>query len=93
MNAPRAIDIASASEFPVFDDEARLRFAEYYPETPHVLKHGLASHPLLELGSLASLAERIPESSIEYSRGDLPVGIEGKLDSTGLSIGETIRAS
>ncbi|WP_427965665.1 transcriptional regulator [Altererythrobacter sp.] len=92
MNAPRAIDFDSAHALPVFDDAARLQFSEFYPETPHVLKHGLASHPLLELGSLASLAERIPESSIEYNRGDLPVGIDGKPGSTGLSIGETIRA-
>ena len=75
----------------VFDDAARDSFAAAYPETPHILRHHLAEHALLTLDSLASLAERLPECSIEYNRGDLPIGVDGKPGGTGLSIGETIR--
>ncbi|WP_374406009.1 transcriptional regulator [Pelagerythrobacter sp.] len=75
----------------VFDAEARAAFAAAYPEIPHVLRHALAAHPLLALDALAALAERLPERSIEYNRGDLPIGVDGKPGGTGLSIGETIR--
>lgn len=85
MNAPFRI------EGTTFDNVARSVFAANYPEKPHVLKHRLASNQLLELEALAALAERLPESSIEYNRGDLPIGVNGKPDGTGLSIGETIR--
>lgn len=85
MNAPVQIDAG------VFSRAERARFAASYPEVPHLLRHKLVLHPLLELDSLAALAERIPESSIEYNRGDLPIGIDGKPGSTGLSIGETVR--
>lgn len=48
-------------------------------------------HPLLDLEALAQLAESLPEASIEFNRGDLPIGIDDKPGATGLSIGETIR--
>ena len=46
---------------------------------------------LLRLDALAKLAGRLPESSIEYNRGDLPIGVDGKPGQTGLSIADTIR--
>lgn len=75
----------------VFSPLARANFVSSYPEGPHKLKHSLTSHPLLELESLAQLAEALPEKSIEYNRGDLAIGIDGKPGKTGLTIGETIR--
>lgn len=75
----------------IFDAATRERFGQLYPEQPHVLAHALGSHPLLELDSLAALAGRLPESSIEYNRGDLPIGVDGKPGATGLSIEDTIR--
>jgi mannose-6-phosphate isomerase-like protein (cupin superfamily) len=75
----------------VFSPEARAQFAAHYPEVPHVLRHGLDSHPLLELDALAALAERLPERSIEYNKADLPIGVDGKPEPTGVPIGETIR--
>jgi hypothetical protein len=75
----------------IFDAATRDRFGQLYPEQPHILAHALGSHPLLELDSLAALAGRLPESSIEYNRGDLPIGVDGKPDATGLSIEDTIR--
>lgn len=85
MNAPTHI----ATD--MFGAKARMDFAASYPEVPHVLRHNLAEHPLLGLDALAHLAERIPASSIEYNRGDLPIGIDGKPGGNGMSIGQTIR--
>lgn len=67
------------------------RFAANYPEVPHKLDHDLGRHPLLELDALARLAEQLPASSIEYNFADLPLGIDGKPDPTGIPIGDTIR--
>lgn len=89
MNAPARF--AEAAPAAVFDRAARARFAAHYPEKPHVLKHGLTHHPLLEVEALARLAERLPIASVEYNRGDLPIGVEGKPDANGLTIAETIR--
>lgn len=75
----------------VFSTEARTAFARNYPEVPHTLVHNLGAHPLLGFEALADLAERLPESSIEYNFCDLPIGIDGKPDPTGIPIGETIR--
>lgn len=89
MNAPARF--ADALAAPVFDAAARATFAAHYPEKPHVLRHGLTAHPLLEIEALAQLAERLPLRSVEYNRGDLPIGVEGKPGSNGLTIAETIR--
>ena len=76
---------------PVFDPHARGDFAASYPEGPHKLAHGLRDHPLLALDALAELGEALPDASVEFNRGDLPVGITAKPGATGLTIGETIR--
>src|SRR5690606_22264044 len=76
----------------VFPPETRARFAADYPELPHLLRHSLREHPLLALDALAELAEALPEASVEYNRGDLPIGVDGKPEGNGLGIGETIRA-
>ena len=75
----------------VFSAEARAAFAAAYPETPHKLAHTLGRHPLLELDALAMLAEALPPAAIEYNKADLPIGVDGKPDPTGIPIGETIR--
>lgn len=75
----------------VFDNEARALFGASYPEVPHRLCHALASHPLLEIGALAKLAEALPEASVEYNLADLPIGITGKPARGALAIGDTIR--
>lgn len=92
MGAHSAIEVpAEGAPAPVFGPEARAAFAAGYPETPHVLRHELAAHELLTLDALATLASRLPERSIEYNRGDLPIGVDGKPGGTGLSIEDTIR--
>ena len=75
----------------VFAPAARAAFAANYPEVPHKLAHALGRHPLLELDALARLAEALPPAAIEYNKADLPVGVDGKPDPTGIPIGETIR--
>ncbi|GMM94149.1 transcriptional regulator [Qipengyuania sp. MTN3-11] len=75
----------------VFPPTSRAAFAVNYPETPHILRHELAEDSRLELDALAELASALPESSIEYNRGNLPIGVSGKPGSNGLSIEETIR--
>ena len=75
----------------IFSAETRERFAAHYPEVPHVLSHGLRDHPLLNLEALAQLSGRLPDSSIEYNRGDLPIGVDGKPERPAIPVGETIR--
>jgi hypothetical protein len=76
----------------VFDSTNRMLFGENYPETPHKLRHSLGDHPLMSLEALAKLGEALPVKSVEYNKGDLPVGIDPDLvPANGLSIGETIR--
>ena len=82
--------IAAATQR-VFPSESLVAFAKAYPETPHVLRHALEADERFSLDALASLGEALPAKSIEYNRGDLPIGIDGKPGSNGLSIGETIR--
>ena len=75
----------------IFPARSRAYFASSYPEGAHTLAHDLIEHPLLELEALASLGEALPSGSIEYNRGDLPIGVTGKPGATGLTIGDTIR--
>ncbi len=76
----------------IFDSATRQFFASNYPETPHKLTHNLRDHPLLSIEALAELGEALPVTSVEYNKGDLPVGIDPALvPANGLSIGDTIR--
>ncbi|MEO5708000.1 MAG: cupin-like domain-containing protein [Alteraurantiacibacter sp.] len=87
-NRPRGAALTSAA---VFGPSARADFASSYPEGPHKLAHELHDHPLLAIDALAALGEALPATSVEYNRGDVPVGVTGKPGATGLAIGETIR--
>lgn len=89
MNAPA--HFAASVPQSVFAAPARAKFAAHYPEKPHVLAHGLTSHPLLEIEALAQMAEQLPPTSVEYNRGDLPIGVDGKPGPNGMTIAETIR--
>jgi len=83
--------IIRAAPTTVFPAEERTRFAAHYPEVPHKLRHTLPDHALLTLDALAALAGRLPEASIEYNKGDLPLGVDGKPGGTGRTIADTIR--
>ncbi|MEP6785761.1 MAG: cupin-like domain-containing protein [Sphingomonadales bacterium] len=74
-----------------FPDPAE--FAILYPETPGVVRHTLAEHPLFELGALVELARTLDPKHVEYNRGNLPTGIDpGEIPANGLSIADTIRS-
>lgn len=85
------MNMADHQNSAIFGPAARLQFAAAYPEVPHMLRHHLTDHLLLTLEALAELAGELPEQSIEYNRGNLPIGVDGKPGGTGLSIGDTIR--
>ncbi len=91
MNAPAQWNTEASDGGTVFDSTALGTFGAHYPEHPHQLRHALDRHPLLEIEALAALAEQLTPASVEYNRGDLPIGVDGKPGTTGLSIGETIR--
>ena len=91
MNAPtKLLHNDAPTTDAVFPASSRATFAAAYPEQPLVLEHRLRDHPLLQLDALAELAGRLPEGAIEYNRGDLPIGVDGKPEQTGLSIQDTI---
>jgi|TARA_R110002049_G_scaffold252738_2_gene428000 hypothetical protein len=76
----------------VFGDEARRQFDTCYPEQAGVLDHNMLAHELLTLEALAELGAALPEKSVEYNPGDLPVGIRPEdVPDNGMSIGDTIR--
>ena len=91
MNANSSVFDHTPAKLEVFSKDARETFSEHYPERPHTLRHNLGVHPMLELDALAEMAQQLPSSSTEYNRGDLPIGVDGKPGSNGLSIGDTIR--
>lgn len=67
-------------------------FSALYPEKSGKIAHGLRDHPLLTLDALAELATGMKPGTVEYNRGDLPVGVAPDAAiSNGLSIADTIR--
>ena len=75
----------------VFPPAERETFAGSYPEQPHRLAHCLREDARLTLDALADLAAKLPGASVEYNRGNLPIGVDGKPAPNGLSIEDTIR--
>lgn len=74
----------------IFPPSTHAKFAANYPEVPHMLEHGLDSHPLLELEALADLARRLPIESIECNSGDQPIGVDAVPDQLREQASETI---
>lgn len=75
----------------VFADDMRQQFAVCYPETSQTLDHNMAMNELLTLESLAKLGSALPEASVEYNPGDLPVGVDpDDVPDNGMSIADTI---
>src|SRR3712207_1934454 len=89
---PRSTAAESPSPRSVFPQVDPAEFRDSFNVRPFTLKHSLADHPLFRLERLVELSRRLPESSVEYNQGDVPVGY-GRKDGprNGLSIEETIR--
>lgn len=63
-----------------------------YPGAPGIIHHALAGHPMFTLAALVALAVRMRPDTVEYNRGDLPIGIENRaVPGNGLSVEDTIR--
>ncbi|MCJ2186909.1 cupin-like domain-containing protein [Novosphingobium beihaiensis] len=76
----------------VFGDAAKAAFAAAYPKQFCKLEHTLTDEPLLTLDALATLAAALPEDSIEYNPGALPIGIAPEdVPASSLGVVETIR--
>ena len=86
--------ISGKAEFrqQIFGEDSRQQFDACYPEQARVLDHNMVAHELLTLEALAELGTALPEKSVEYNPGDLPVGIRPEdVPHNGMTIGDTIR--
>lgn len=76
----------------VFSEDTKIDFGACYPEQANVFDHQMASHGLLTLDALADLGAALPEDSVEYNPGNLPVGIAPEdVPDNGMTIADTIR--
>lgn len=67
-------------------------FRTQFPQSPFLVNHNLASHPLFAVSRLLELAKALPESCVEYNEGRIDANMGGRLSPrTGLSVEETIR--
>lgn len=67
-------------------------FGALYPESPGIVRHTLADHPMFGIDALTELATRLAPATVEYNRGDLPTGVDpDAIPRNGLSIADTIR--
>lgn len=67
-------------------------FAKNFNRHPFVIHHHLVGHPLFELPAIIELAKHLPEDSIEYNAGNIPVSQDPALTPrNGLSVEETLR--
>jgi hypothetical protein len=66
-------------------------FRAGFDRTPFRVRHRLADHPLFVLERLLELSKRLPQSSVEYNAGTLPIGQDpGSTPRNGLSVQDTI---
>jgi hypothetical protein len=67
-------------------------FLTKFNRKPFLIGHHLTDHPLLTLPELFELSKRLPEDFVEYYAGNVPIGIDSRVQPrNGLSIQETIR--
>jgi len=63
-----------------------------FGRTPFGVRHRLGESRLFQLPRLLELARRLPESSVEYNAGDVPLTLDpSKTPRTGLSAEETLQ--
>ena len=76
-----------------FPPDAMAALSALYPQKHGRISHALLSHPLLTLDALVDLGAALPEASVEYNPGNLPIGIHPEdVPCPRLSITETIRS-
>ena len=67
-------------------------FRGCFDRRPFLIGHALTNHPLFEISRLMRLCRSLPESSVEYNAGNIPISVDPKrTPGNGLSAEETIR--
>lgn len=75
-----------------FDPSSLAALSARYPAAPARLRHRLTDHPLFAIERLTALARALPQTSVEYNSGDLPIGQDPeKTPMNGLTPEETVR--
>ncbi|HKQ26592.1 MAG TPA: hypothetical protein VJT81_19255 [Burkholderiales bacterium] len=75
----------------VLDIDA-VTFRECFDRGPFQIGHDLTNHPLFEISRLMQLCRTLPETSVEYNAGNIPISVDSeKTPGNGLSAEETIR--
>lgn len=92
MSIQNRIVRATATTPIAFGESACVAFAAAYPDQSIKLTHQLGGHPLFSREALALLAERMPDSQVEYNLGKLPLGVRPEdTPANGLTLSETVR--
>jgi len=67
-------------------------FQQCFDRRPFRIGHELTKHPLFEFSRLMRLCQRLPETSVEYNAGNIPISVAPeRTPGNGLSAEETIR--
>ena len=67
-------------------------FAAAFDRVPIRVSHALGEHPLLQVESVAKLAEGLPEDSIEHNLGNLPTVVDpNAVEQSDMPVGEIAR--
>jgi hypothetical protein len=67
-------------------------FRGCFDRRPFLIGHALTNHPLFEISRLLRLCRSLPETSVEYNAGNIPISVApGRTPGNGLSAEETIR--
>ena len=67
-------------------------FRGSFDRRPFLIGHDLTNHPLFESSRLMRLCRSLPETSVEYNAGNIPISVDPKrTPGNGLSAEETIR--
>ncbi len=73
-------------------DIDRETFGACFDRRPFLIGHGLTNHPLFEISRLLQLCRNLPETSVEYNAGNIPISVAPqRTPGNGLSVEETIR--
>ena len=88
---PEANETANTTTETLLDIQAET-FASHFDRKPFLIGHHLTDHPLFALHRLLELSQKLPETSIEYNAGNVPVNLNPEqTPRTGLSVEESIR--
>ncbi|MFN3160550.1 MAG: JmjC domain-containing protein [Rubinisphaera brasiliensis] len=86
--ATRAVSSASQEWLSWNDQE----FRSHFSREPFLIQHTLNDHPLFQMDRLLELVKSLPEKSIEYNAGKIPVSVShDQTPRNGLSAEETVR--